>query len=106
MKEGTEFYNHQIEVLPELYKDLAWEDPKTKLIWLPHTINEPNIGMVYASGTSIYDWKWAAVKSIPLEDKEEVKVKGQTHKIDMDTIKLFTEREYMDALSYIGLLPE
>ena len=33
MKDGSDFYTQQIEVLPELYKDLAWEDPKTKLIW-------------------------------------------------------------------------
>ena len=39
MKEGSDFYNQQIEILPELYKDLAWTDPKTGLIWLPNTIN-------------------------------------------------------------------
>ena len=105
MKVGEEFYNQQMEVLPELYKDLSWLDVKTDLIWLPHSINDPEIGMVYASGTSAEDWKWAAVKAIPLEEGETGKVKGQTHKTDMKTIAYFSERDYMDALSYIGVLP-
>ena len=28
MKEGSEFYNEQIEFLPEIYKDLGLERPK------------------------------------------------------------------------------
>ena len=28
------------------------------------------------------------------------------YKPDMQTMKLFEERDYMDALSYIGVLPE
>mgnify|MGYP001169699434 FL=1 len=106
MKEGTEFYNQQMEILPELYKDLAWVDPKTDLIWLPHTLNEPTLGMVYASGTNINDWSWAAVKAIEIKEEDKEKYKGETHKADMSTVKLFKERDYMDALSYIGVLPE
>ena len=41
-----------------------------------------------------------------LEEGDEAKVEGQTHKMDMSTLKSFTERDYMDALSYIGVLPE
>ena len=105
MKTGTEFYDQQMEVLPELYKDLAWLDKETELIWLPHTINEPTLGMVYAQGTGIDDWKWAAVKAKELNEEEQEKFKT-THKSDMKTIALFSERDYMDALSYIGVLPE
>ena len=64
MKVDTDFYNEQMSVLPELYKDLAWLDTETELIWLPHTINDPVMGMVYAEGTSKDDWRWAAVKAI------------------------------------------
>ena len=64
MTEGSDFYNEQMEVLPELYKVLAWTDPETKLIWLPQTINEPKQGMVFANGTGEDNWKWAAVKAI------------------------------------------
>ena len=105
MKPGTEFYDQQMEVLPELYKDLAWLDKETELIWLPHTINEPTLGMVYAQDTGIDDWKWAAVKAKELNEEEQEKFKT-THKSDMKTIALFSERDYMDALSYIGVLPE
>jgi len=105
MKADTDFYKEQMAVLPELYKDLAWLDTETELIWLPHTLNEPTLGMVYASGAGVDDWKWAAVKAKELskEDQEQFKT---THKTDMKTIAYFPERDYMDALSYIGVLPE
>ena len=106
MKEGSEFYNEQLITLPELYKDLAWEDPDTKLIWIPNTINLPESGMVFANGASKDEWSWADVKAGKLEEGDEAKVEGQTHKMDMSTLKSFTERDYMEALSYIGVLPE
>ena len=104
MKKDSKFYNEQMEILPELYKDLAWKDPETDLIWLPHTINDPELGMVYASGTNSSDWKWAAVKARKLDKKEQKQFKSE-FKSDMSTMKLFSERDYMDALSYIGVLP-
>ena len=106
MKAGTDFYNEQMVLLPELYKDLAWEDDDTKLIWLPNNINVPELGMVYASGTNIEEWKWAAVKAKELD--EEVTNKDgsiSSYKPDMSTVKYFKERDYIDALSYIGALP-
>jgi len=106
MKADTDFYKEQMAVLPELYKDLAWTDPDTNLIWIPNTINIPDKGMVFANGSSIDEWSWAAVKAVELEEGDEAKVEGQTHKMDMSTLKSFVERDYMDALSYIGVLPE
>jgi len=106
MKEDSEFYKEQLITLPELYKDLAWTDPDTNLIWIPNTINIPDKGMVFANGSSIEEWSWAAVKAVELEEGDEAKVEGQTHKMDMSTLKSFVERDYMDALSYIGVLPE
>ena len=106
MKEDSEFYKEQLITLPELYKDLAWTDPDTNLIWIPNTINIPDKGMVFANGSSIDEWSWAAVKAVELEEGDEAKVEGQTHKMDMTTMKTFVERDYMEALSYIGVLPE
>ena len=106
MKEGSEFYNEQLTTLPELYKDIAWEDPETKLIWIPNTINIPDKGMVFANGPNADEWSWAAVKAVKLEEGDEAKVEGQTHKMDMTSMKTFVERDYMEALSYIGVLPE
>jgi hypothetical protein len=106
MKAGTDFYNEQMVLLPELYKDLAWLDVDTELIWLPNNINVPELGMVYASGANIEEWKWAAVKAKELD--EEVTNKDgsiSSYKPDMSTVKYFEERDYIDALSYIGALP-
>jgi hypothetical protein len=113
MTENHEFYLQQMETLPELYKDLAWKDPETGLIWLPNTINEQTKGMVFANGTNISNWRWAAVKAIeiPEEDREKHPIPGKPgefmkYKMDMKNMKTFEERDYMDALSYIGILPE
>lgn len=108
MKEGEEFYEQQIETLPELYKDLAWTDPQTGLIWLPNTINQPEIGMVFAYGPNAKNWGWGAVKAIEIPEGERKEIAGkiQTHKMDMANMKVFEERDYIEALSYVGILPE
>jgi hypothetical protein len=102
MTEGSDFYNEQMEVLPELYKALAWKDPNTNLIWLPQTINHPAQGMIFANGTNANEWKWAAVKSVEITEKDRDKFKGEEYRADMTTIKHFEEKDFMDALEYIG----
>ena len=106
MKKGEEFFEQQMSVLPEIYKDLAWIDTETELVWLPNTINLPTQGMVFAEGVDAENWSWSAVKAVELDEPEEDKQGNKiTHKPDMTTIKRFNERDYMDALSYIGILP-
>jgi len=113
MTEDHEFYKQQMGTLPELYKDLAWTDPETGLIWLPNTINNSEQGMVFANGSNISNWGWAAVKAIeiPEEDREKHPIPGKPgefmkFKMDMKNMKMFKERDYIEALSYIGILPE
>jgi hypothetical protein len=110
MKEGEEFFEAQIETLPELYKDLAWKDPNTDLIWIPNTINEQELGMVFANGSNAQNWGWAAVKSIliPEEERKNHPIPGKEgefmkYKIDMPNMKMFHERDYIEALDYIGV---
>jgi hypothetical protein len=110
MKEGEEFFEAQIETLPELYKDLAWKDPNTDLIWIPNTINEQELGMVFANGSNAQNWGWAAVKSIliPKEERKNHPIPGKEgefmkYKIDMPNMKMFHERDYIEALDYIGV---
>ena len=112
MTEDHEFYMQQMETLPELYKDLAWKDPQTGLIWLPNTINNPEQGMIFANGSDISNWKWAAVKAIKIPKKEQKNhpIPGKPgefmkFKMDMKNMQLFEERDYIEALSYIGILP-
>ena len=69
------------ETVPELYKDLAWTDPETKLIWLPNNINVPELGMVYASGANIEEWKWAAVKAKELDENKTKLLKADIEHI-------------------------
>jgi hypothetical protein len=113
MKEGEEFFETQIETLPELYKDLAWKDPNTDLIWIPNTINEQELGMVFANGSNAQNWGWAAVKSIliPEEERKNHPIPGKEgefmkYKIDMPNMKMFHERDYIEALDYIGIFQD
>ena len=112
MKEGEEFYEHQMSTLPELYKDLAWKDEKTEMVWIPNTINQPGLGMVFANGTNKAEWGWAAVKSIkiPEEDRKNHPIPGKEgefmeYRMDMPNMQYFHERDYIDALSFVGVLP-
>ena len=110
MKEGEEFYNEQISVLPELYKDVMFKD-KDGLVWMPTTINLPQQGMVFYNGTSKENAKWSAVKAVEIKEEEKEKYKNKkgehyTHRMDMTTLQSYEMREFMDALSYIGVLPE
>tara|TARA_B100000902_G_scaffold400040_1_gene474931 strand:+ start:9041 stop:9499 length:459 start_codon:yes stop_codon:yes gene_type:complete len=109
MTPDQQFYKEQWAVLPEIYKDLAWTDTETGLTWLPNTVNVPELGMVYADGKSHEDgdWAWAAVKAVKLDEPIVNKDGSKTeYKPDMSSLKHFKERDYMDALSYIGALPE
>jgi hypothetical protein len=94
MHTNSKFLEEQLEVLPELYKDLIYTDLKG-LKWVPSATNNPEKGMVYADGKNANDWQWAAVKSAPSEEG--------TYKMDMANLKHFTERNYMEALEYIGM---
>jgi hypothetical protein len=112
MKEGEEFFEQQKELLPELYKDLIYKD-KEEQMWMPSMINVPDKGMVFANGTDFNDWKWAAVKAVVVteEEKHKYPIKGKKDqyyefRMDMATMKSFFEKDFMDALSYIGVLPE
>ncbi len=112
LKEGEIFYEEQLKILPELYKDLLSKDDNG-IVWMPTTINLPQQGMIFANGNNSENWMWSAVKAVPVLEEEKTKypIPGQPGKyyewrMDMTTISHFPERDYMEALSYIGVLPE
>ena len=112
MKDGDVFYERQLEILPELYKDLLNKDDDGH-IWMPSTVNIPTQGMIFANGSSLSDWGWAAVKAVPVleEEKEKYPILGKEGqyyewRMDMTTLQMFPERDFMEALSYIGAIPE
>ena len=102
MTKGSEAVIGAVETSPELYKDLMHEDKEGR-VWLPATITLPAKGMVFIDGTSKDDWKWAAVKAIPLQENDVKANKDQTHKMDMKNVKHFTQKDFMDAVEYIGM---
>jgi len=109
MTRDSEFLQQQMEVLPELYKELMGED-ENGTIWMPSVVNIPDKGMVFADGTNGQNWRWAAVRAILMSEEEKAKFKEKgkeyDYKMDMTTLTHFPERDFIDALSYIGVLPE
>ena len=107
MKKDEEFFEEQMQTLPELYKELMGEDEDTGLIWMPNTINLPNKGMVFADGKNASNWAWAAAKAIPMpeDEKTKFKEKGKDYKfkMDMENMKHYPEGDFMEALEYIGV---
>jgi len=109
MTRDSEFLQQQMEVLPELYKELMGED-ENGTIWMPSVVNIPDKGMVFADGANGSNWRWAAVKATLMSEEEKTKFKEKgkeyDYKMDMTTLTHFSERDFIDALSYIGVLPE
>lgn len=109
MKTDSEFLEEQLEVLPELYKDLCYVDEQGNH-WIPSTMNIASKGMVYIDGTSLNNWKWAAVKSVSISEEEQKNfpIPGSpgefyTSKMDTKTLQHFEERDFIEALDYIGM---
>lgn len=104
MKDNSTVVHNLKETSPELYKDLLFKDNQD-YIWAPANITLPNKGMVFLDGVSKEEWAWSAVRAIPITE-EDRKVKQfpseQTHKMDMQNIKYFKQKEFMDALEVIG----
>jgi hypothetical protein len=74
--------------LPELYKALRYKDEDGKY-WYPNSVMLDNKAMVFAEGNSATNWVWSAVQS-------------KDGKADMTTKQEFTERDFIEALDYIG----
>jgi hypothetical protein len=110
MKDGEIFWEEQKMKLPELHKDLIFKIYGK--YWIPNTVNHPEKGMVFANGKNTSNWYWAAVKAVEVKEEEKTKYpipgkEGEFYewRMDMKNVKKFKERDFMDALSYIGILP-
>ena len=104
MTVDSQFLNEQLELLPDIYKALIGEEESGK-VWMPSFHNVEGKGMVFADGLNPENWKWGAVKHVKVLKEEKEKYKNAKYRADMSTIKHFEERDFMDALSYIEVIP-
>jgi len=107
MVKGEFDFEQYEETLPELYKDIKQTDNSNR-VWYPITINIEDKGTVFAKGTNKDNWQWAGikVKEVSKEEQEKFKVPGSDksykYKTDMTTLQEFSQKDFMDALEYIG----
>lgn len=106
MSSGSQFLEEQMAVLPDLYKSLIDEEEDSGKVWMPSFHNVDGKGMVFADGVGRDNWAWAATKHIEVAEEEKEKYKGATYRADMSSIQHFPERDFIGALTYIGVLPE
>jgi len=103
MTEDSEFLEEQLEVLPELYKDLVYTDTDG-LHWIPSTISIPEKGMIFINGKSSEKWNWSSAPAKKLTEEELPNFpEGSTHKMDMKKVKHFDERDFIEAMDYIDM---
>jgi hypothetical protein len=109
MKKDSEYLNESLNLMPELYKDLQFEDLEGK-VWFPSTLNFPKQGIVFANGTDKNNWRWAGVQAVPVEESEKEKFKipekeneYYSHRIEMKTMQIFEQTDFIDAADYIGI---
>jgi len=109
MKKGEQFFDEQMETLPNLYKELIGED-KDGNIWVPSYIDVDE-GMIFANGKSAKEWKWAVVQKIDIPEDEREKYpipnkKGEFYKrrTDMETLVEFDEKDFMEGMDLLNLL--
>lgn len=108
MKEGEQFYKEQMEVLPELYKDILIKD-KDGLTWMPTNINLPQNGMVFVNGTNKDNWEWVGVLAVPVKEEEKEKFKKKNggyyeYRMDNSTMKGFGKDGFQEALEYLKVV--
>lgn len=102
MTKDSELVKQTLESLPELYKDLMHIDKENR-VWFPATITLPEQGMIFVDGTDKRNWKWAAVKAIPLESGDKKISQDQTYKMDMKNVKHFAQNDFMEACDFIQM---
>jgi hypothetical protein len=99
---NSELVENMKSSLPELYQDLLFIDNDNR-VWAPSTLTLPEKGMVFLDGTDSNNWEWVAALAVEIKpDERERFPQDQTHKIDFGSKKSFHEKDFMDALEYIG----
>ena len=81
--------------IPKIYQLIAIEQGHKT--WIPRIVNEPELGIVFVDIDENDEWYWVAMKAKQAEDG--------TWGTDNATAKAFQRIEYLDALDYIGMMP-
>jgi len=107
MKVGEEFYEEQLKTLPELYKDIIFED-ENGLRWMPSYFDIQGKGSVFVLGKNAENYGWSAMKHTLVKEEEKEMFKNPKggyykFKTDTKTLKTFPREDFIEALDYIGM---
>jgi len=97
--EDSDIVKQSLESTAEIVKDICFVDESNQ-VWFPRVM-KTNTHMVFVDGTSENDWRWAVVDLVEGEVKTKTKTKKEL-KPNMDTLKHFDPKNFIDVLDYIG----
>lgn len=112
-KKNSDFVKEFEETCPDLFKDIAYHDKETDLIWYPTVLNFPDKGLIFPDGSNAFDWSWRAVpvKAVPESEKDKYPIPNEpgkyyNTKADIESSKLYLQNEFINACKYLGIIEE
>ena len=102
-KIGSFEIENNIKKSPKLVQDTIYKDKTRDIIWLLSVINMGQMGMIYPEGTEkLYEWKYAKVVEIPVEERE--KYGGHVQRLDIDNAKTYHKHDFLSACEDLGMI--
>ena len=109
MLKNSELVEHLKGTLPDLYKDLLFEDAD-EFIWAPKTLNASE-GTIFIDGSSKENWSWCFVPNISIPQDEQYRfpkkgIHGEFHttRADISLKKNYGQHDFIIALQDSGML--
>lgn len=110
-QKDSDFVKQFEETCPQLFKDIAYHDEKTNLMWYPTVLNFPDKGLVFPDGANAFDWQWRAVPVKPVSEAEKTMfpIPGEEGKFyetkaDMESSRLYPQGQFQNACKHLGII--
>jgi hypothetical protein len=110
MLKNSEVVDHLKGTLPDLYKDLLFDDNEG-FVWASKTINSPGTGVIFIEGTSVDNWCWCFAPDVIIPETERYRYpkKGSPNEFhsfrtDMNLKKVYGQLDFILAVQESGFL--
>ena len=100
---GTEGVKVFEESIPQLYKDIKFQD-EDGFVWYPLHLSKEGVGMIIADGTGKDNWYWSFFPHILVEAHESERFKGAKYKINSREALQFPQDKFALALQACKLI--
>ena len=96
-----------MEKSTQLMRDVSMYDYDRKIHWFPSVLNMGKFGVIFPEGTkNNWVWKWAQVRKLTKEEKEDPQYEGHKHTLDLDNAKEYGQHEFIEACKDMGIIKD